>query len=330
MSSTHTAAVWALQGNIGATARLVLLCLADHAAYNGRAEMSLPQIADCCGLSVRSVQRVIGALFQAELIDVLESGMGNGKTPVYAVLTTTRSAAIADNRGARKHIETREARLITSVSHETGQILREASQDEAETADTNRLETRQNSKHDNYAHEIPAGLQADPGPQPARDLNTAAGAPDGRQVPGGAEGLVPAPVDAPAPPVAGGGVPYEEEPLQPPYEINREPHPFWDNKSASHHEIYRVDPMPPLPKPARMIPHFLPPNDVGRILMAAGAELGDLETLYWWRSEHKAELATLLSGLGLTVERAIAAIEENGRKVPGIRRIADLEPLIRG
>lgn len=311
MSSTHTAAIWALQGDIGATARLVLLCLADHAAYNGRAEMSLPQIADCCGLSVRSVQRVIGALFQAELIDVLESGMGNGKTPVYAVLTSTRAVAIPDNRGARKHVETREPRLIPSVSHETGQILREASQDEAETADTDAHQIRQNSKHDIYTYEIPAGLQADPGPQPARDLNTAAGAPDGRQVPEGAEGVPPvSPVDAPAPPVAGGGVP--------------------SGAMASHHEIYRVDPMPPLPKPARMIPHFLPPNDVGRILMAAGAELGDLETLYWWRSEHKAELATLLSGLGLTVERAIAAIEENGRKVPGIRRIADLEPLIRG
>lgn len=308
MSSTHTAAVWTLQGDIGATARLVLLCLADHAAYNGRAEMSLPQIADCCGLSVRSVQRVIGALFQAELIDVLESGMGNGKTPVYAVLTTTRAVAIPDNRGARKHAETQEPRLIISVSHETGHILREASQDEAEITADDAPETRQNAKHDN--NDIPAGLQADPGPQPARDLKTAAGDPDGRQVPEGAEGSVLSPVDAPAPPVAGGGVP--------------------SGALASHHEIYRRDPMPPLPKPARMIPHFLPPNDVGRILMAAGAELGDLETLYWWRSEHKAELATLLGGLGMTVERAIAAIEENGRKVPGIRRIADLEPLIRG
>lgn len=308
MSSTHTAAIWALQGDIGATARLVLLCLADHAAYNGRAEMSLPQIADCCGLSVRSVQRVIGALFQAELIDVLESGMGNGKTPVYAVLTTTRAVAIPDNRRARKHVETREPRLITSVSQETGQILREASRDEAEDTAADAPETRQKSKHDN--NDIPAGLQADPGPQPARDLRTAAGAPDGRQVPEGAEEVNLSSTDAPAPPVAGGGVP--------------------SGALASHHEVYRRDPMPPLPKPARMIPHFLPPNDVGHILMAAGAELGDLETLYWWRSEHKAELASLLGGLGLTVERAIAAIEENGRKVPGIRRIADLEPLIRG
>lgn len=310
MSSTHTAAVWTLQGDIGATARLVLLCLADHAAYNGRVEMSLPQIADCCGLSVRSVQRVIGALFQAELIDVLESGMGNGKTPAYAVLTTTRAVAIPDNRGARKQSETRESRLIASVPHETGQILREASQVEAENTSKNEPETRQNAKYDIYTYEIPAGLHEDPGPQPARDLRTAAGDPDDREVPEGAEGSVLSPVDAPAPPVAGGGAPSE--------------------LLSSYHEVYRRDPMPPLPRPARIIPHFLPPNDVGRILMAAGAELGDNALLYWWQSEHKAEFMSLIASLGITAEQAIAAVEANSRKMPDIRRISDLEPLIRG
>lgn len=77
--------------------------------------------------------------------------------------------------------------------------------------------------------------------------------------------------------------------------------------------------------PQRPIPSHLPPSDVGRILAAAGVEIGDRPMLYWWQQEHKAELSALLARLGVSAEQLGAAIEASGRKMPDLARIGDLE-----
>lgn len=307
MSATHTAAVWTLAGDIGATARLVLLCLADHAAYNGRVSMSLPQIGDCCGLSVRSVQRVIVALAQAQLIDVLDPGMGNGKTPAYQVMVSTRQVAVPDNRGTTSRIEDPRPNFDGTLSHETCQKLQslgdgnECDDDENTTDQVVEPETRHK-----LTKEIPADPQVYPEHQAFRDLNTTKAASVDNQGSEGADGFLLGPDDAPVPPVAGGGTPFQDAPPA----------------------IYSLQDAPPAPQAGRMIPSFLPPTDVGRVLAAVGVELGDRPLLFWWQQEHKAELLTMLSRLGLTVDALVDAISAKGRKMPDIRHIADIEALV--
>lgn len=83
---------------------------------------------------------------------------------------------------------------------------------------------------------------------------------------------------------------------------------------------------PPRAPPAMLIA----PGDVARVLNAAGVPKNEELPGYWWRSEHKADLADLCARLGITVDVCIARITKGGRSMPDLRRIAELEPLVRG
>ena len=83
---------------------------------------------------------------------------------------------------------------------------------------------------------------------------------------------------------------------------------------------------PPRTPPAMLIA----PGDVARVLNAAGVPKNEELPGYWWRSEHKADLADLCARLGITVDVCIARITKGGRSMPDLRRIAELEPLVRG
>lgn len=72
------------------------------------------------------------------------------------------------------------------------------------------------------------------------------------------------------------------------------------------------------------------PADVGRVLKAAGVPPNEEVPLYWWRAEHLADLIDLCKGLGISVDTLIGRITTSGQKAPDLRRIADLEPLVRG
>lgn len=83
---------------------------------------------------------------------------------------------------------------------------------------------------------------------------------------------------------------------------------------------------PPRTPPAMLIA----PGDVGRVLKAAGVPPNEEMPAYWWRSDHKADLADLCNRLGITVDGCIARITRSGRTMPELRRIGELEPLVRG
>ena len=108
------------------------------------------------------------------------------------------------------------------------------------------------------------------------------------------------------------------------------------SSSAAQHveggHIVRAGPSQPSGQvaPQRLLPSHLPPGDVGTVLAALGVEEDERGRLYWWRREHKAELADLLARLKLTAEQLRDAILTSGQRQPDLRRIADIAQLVRG
>ena len=76
--------------------------------------------------------------------------------------------------------------------------------------------------------------------------------------------------------------------------------------------------------------NLVAPADVGRVLAAAGVPPNEEMPLFWWRFEHLAELTDMCTRHDITVDTCIERITKSGRTMPDLRRIADLEPLVRG
>ena len=84
--------------------------------------------------------------------------------------------------------------------------------------------------------------------------------------------------------------------------------------------------VPPRTPPAMLIA----PGDVARVLNAAGVPKNEEMPAYWWRTEHKADLADLCERLDVTVDVIVQRLMRSGQTAPDLRRIGDLEPLVRG
>lgn len=76
------AQVWAWEQPLEGTAKLVLLCLAEHADAEGRCWPSVARIAQRCGISERTAQRALRLLEAGAAIGV---EVRSGSTPVYCL-----------------------------------------------------------------------------------------------------------------------------------------------------------------------------------------------------------------------------------------------------
>ena len=86
----------------------------------------------------------------------------------------------------------------------------------------------------------------------------------------------------------------------------------------------------PVAPPRAPLAMLIAPGDVARVLNAAGVPKNDEMPAYWWRTEHKADLADLCERLGVSVDVIVERLMRGGQTVPDLRRISDLEPLVRG
>lgn len=74
------ATIWAWEQPLEGTAKLVLLCIADHADAEGRCFPSVDRIADRCGISARTVQRALRLLEGGGALGV---EVRPGQAPLY-------------------------------------------------------------------------------------------------------------------------------------------------------------------------------------------------------------------------------------------------------
>jgi len=75
----------ALELDLPASSKLILCVLASHANEEGLCFPSIGRIAWITGFTTRQVQRVVRALTDAGIIEVVKPGGGRGHTPVYGV-----------------------------------------------------------------------------------------------------------------------------------------------------------------------------------------------------------------------------------------------------
>ena len=95
-------------------------------------------------------------------------------------------------------------------------------------------------------------------------------------------------------------------------------------------QVFAAIDLQPYASSSQIPSNLVVPADVGRVLAAAGVPPNDEVPLYWFRAEHLADLTDLCKGLGITVDNCIERITKSGQKAPALRRITDLEPLVRG
>lgn len=85
MSIEATRAVWQHSQAVG-SARLVILCIADHLNTDGIAWPSVTTIADETKVSERQVTRAIADLVSKKELAIEEKGNGRGRSTIYRVL----------------------------------------------------------------------------------------------------------------------------------------------------------------------------------------------------------------------------------------------------
>lgn len=96
MTWQHIKAVWSSSQSKGA-ARLVMLCIADHANENNLAWPGTGLIAQETQVSERQVQRAIDWLVAAGELAIMEAGNGRGNSTVYRFLLSLKGDKVSPN-----------------------------------------------------------------------------------------------------------------------------------------------------------------------------------------------------------------------------------------
>lgn len=257
MSSRAVAAAWACDADLTASARLVLLWLADQADSTGTVVAHTATVAEGCRMPERTVRNVLAAMIANEVVDVIETDPGKN----------TKVLALWPNDGLFRQYPPQR------VPYD-GNDCREDDDD------------RQN---------LPDDQQDDYQDMPIRPVALEKGAESEPF-----QASVPSPI-----------TPVEPEPQRPPV------------------AVYRAPSAPPAPQPNRLLPPHFPPGDMATVLGALGVKPPELPA-FWWRNEHREDLANLLSTIGVSAAELVEFITLRGIKAPDLTSIDQIRALLRG